>query len=445
MGDDDRRGIFIKRVLITSGAALVAVSMFADRLGLGSDVGMGVNQVVVVIAGLTFVALGFVATRSLKKVLLPFVMVAGTYLVFEVMVSILYLTGAIGPSQSAWYYEDSGRTIHFDAIRGFRLTQIPSRVVRFTDGEIEYVGVLKGNNQGFADRDDFYPERERGAEKRLAVFGDSFTAAQFLKINWPDHVEGLARDRGDTVQLLNFSVDGGGLANWWSVLTQMVEPQEYEIDGVIFAVYSGDLRRRFSISDHRDQSRHMFARVPMWDPDAYPKTLEDARRFLRPLNGRIVSTEVFEKLLSGEEASEAPRPLRPYFAWSLWQVAGKLGANGSVQAKAPPEGDLGGEPGRLVQDMRRFLSVMDVPVLVVHLPSREELLQGRPTADPDYAKGTREFAALLDARFVDGANAFDGGGEEYVREMWLPIDGHWGQKGSNRFAMFMAEILKDWP
>jgi hypothetical protein len=28
--------------------------------------------------------------------------------------------------------------------------------------------------------------------------------------------------------------------------------------------------------------------------------------------------------------------------------------------------------------------------------------------------------------------------------LWLPVDGHWNQQGSDRFAKFALEALRDW-
>jgi hypothetical protein len=72
--------------------------------------------------------------------------------------------------------------------------------------------------------------------RRVAVFGDSFSAGQQSAVNWPDRAEDITRDTGTRVQFLNFSMDGAGLANWWSVLTKLVDRDNYDLDAVVFAV-----------------------------------------------------------------------------------------------------------------------------------------------------------------------------------------------------------------
>ena len=157
-----------------------------------------------------------------KKILFFLVLIVGPYVLVESIFSGLYVYGLLLPPTSGWFFEDSHQTLHFDPVRGYNLTSTPSRIARVTLGQIEYIGELKGNSQGFPDRDDFGPGRSSAVHKRIAVFGDSMTAGQFLQQNWPDAVERIPRGSSIPVELLNFSVDGGGLANWWSILTRIV-------------------------------------------------------------------------------------------------------------------------------------------------------------------------------------------------------------------------------
>ena len=381
-----------------------------------------------------------------KTILVPIFICICTYAVFEAVVTVLYLKDVVEPPATTWYFEDTGRTVHFDPVRGYRLTTVPSRITRITMGYVEYVGEFRGNNQGFPDRDDFLPQRGNEKGKRFAVFGDSYTAAQFLNKNWPDHVEDLSRDAPEPLHLLNFSVDGGGLANWWSVLTRLVEHDDYEIDGVIFAVIPGDLWRRFSIGDHQDRDRPMFGRIPTWDPKALPTTLEEARKYLRPqsMNGHIVSTDEFDRALNLTWRPPSDKPVRPYFARKLWHaLKGRLPQGSRVVAS--PKAFDSFDPGQewMIEDIARAIKTMNVPAMVIHIPSRENLLEGSRDASPPL--DTRLFAALLDARLVDGKQAFAESNDEEIRAMWLRYDAHWGQPGSDAFGQYMTGVLSDWP
>jgi hypothetical protein len=430
----------VKAAPLVVGVAIGLLAL-AGMLGLlGGRPGPGVNRVVTLAAG-AFVTVayllrrGYVRSNLLEKASLVFF----SYLFVELILSALYFTYVLEPPVSTWAFENAGNTLQFDPVRGCGLTGVPSRTARVTRGTVEYVGTFKGNNRGFADRDDFHPGRDGARERRYAVLGDSFSAAQHIARNWPDAVEDLARDRDLPVRLLNFSVDGGGLANWWSILTRFVETDRYEIDGVIFAVYPGDLERRFSICDDRDAKHHMFGRISSWDPAAYPTTREAARPHLKPV-GHIVSTATFERVLAGSWAP--PRPplertrIRFYFAWKLWTALA-----GEREGAAPREAFVEFDRGRhrLIADMKRSITAMGVPAIVIHVPSRVELLSG--TSDRRRLAEARAFSELLGARFIDGRRAFAENTGDEIRAMWLPYDGHWGQGGSDRFAGFMTDVL----
>ncbi len=337
---------------------------------------------------------------------------------------------------SFWLFEDSGRTWQFDAVRGYRLTSTPSRFLRCTDGRFEYVGVGRGNAQGFADRDDFTIKRTRPGTRRIAVFGDSFTAEEHLGQSWPDRAEDLAHDRGEPVELLNFAISGAGLANWWSVLTRLVAAEDYELDGVVFAVFGGDLRRKFTVWDHRLADHPYFGRAPSWDPATYPKTLDEARPFLVPHPGYILGREAFERALQGHWPREVPRPLRPFLLTRVWHAFRTRPDEGQ------PEGLDDRDPARdrLIADIARVLAERKLAALVVHIPDRASLLD--PAHAPAWPRQESEdFARAISAAFLNGGEAFAGLWPSEIRAQFLPRDGHWNQAGSDRFAAFLLRAL----
>jgi hypothetical protein len=240
-----------------------------------------------------------------KRLVFAAIMVVASYIVVEGIATAV--AWSLRWDTTLWLYEDSGRTVQFDPIRGYRLTRTPSRFLRATDGRLEYVGTIRGNSQGFPDRDDFGPKRTTEGVPRIAVFGDSFTDGQNLGQNWPDRAEDLAREAGKPVELLNFALSGAGLANWWSILTKLVVAEDYEIDGLIFVVFAGDLRRNFTVSDHRSRAP-LFGRAPSWDPNTYPASLDAARSFLNEQDFAILSPAEFERAVQGQWPRGVSRP-----------------------------------------------------------------------------------------------------------------------------------------
>ena len=111
------------------------------------------------------------------------------------------------------------------------------------------------------------------------------------------------------------------------------------------------------------------------------------------------------------------------------------------------------EVGVRLQFKTKALQKKQVPALVVHIPYREVLLTRAGAGSETtafYLESVGEvweaqaFAKLIQADYVDGAEAFKGYGVEEIRACWLPLDGHWNQSGAERFAEFVVPILQRW-
>ncbi len=166
--------------------------------------------------------------RRIVYALIPMLFV---YLAAEAVLSFLWMRGTLDPI-STWIYEDNGTgwSYRFNPVLGFAISQVPARMASTaTDGTIESVGTIRGNNLGFPDADDFTPERDDSGRLRLAVFGDSFTARQYAPTNWPVEAEQADVE----LDLMNLAIDGGGMTNWSSVMTRLLVAENYDLDGVV--------------------------------------------------------------------------------------------------------------------------------------------------------------------------------------------------------------------
>ncbi len=383
-----------------------------------------------------------------RKVVRAVLIGLGVFVACEAVATLLYQQSLIYPD-AVWYWEHTGdgSTMEFDPILGYRLTRNPRRMVCMgTNGEIEAVATVRGNNAGFSDRDDFNPKRLEPQRKRLAVFGDSFTAGLYLERSWPDAVEDRAEGNNRPLELMNFSIYAGGLVNWCSVLTGVIEKEKYELDGVVFAVFRGNLRRGFTISDDRSffnapggYACMSVGRIPV-ESDSLPMTFEDARPYFAPVFGSpIVNTVVLEQILRGRP--RMPRSFQPVLSRLCWHgIKKSLGVTEmdlpdevTESAKFPPH------IRRRLEVIRSFLAARQIRSLVIAVPSRERLLDGLPPSQE-----TRAFAEFLGADFIDGAEAFEGQSAGEIRDHWLKYDGHWGQSGSDQFARHFTGVISDW-
>jgi hypothetical protein len=274
-----------------------------------------------------------------KKLLFASLVLFACYATAELVMTILYMQGILSPAlKSTVVLEEASQygSTRFDPIRGCYLTPHPARTaIVASNGRIETVGVVRGNNQGFPDRDDFQVKRGAGASRRYAVFGDSMTAAQFLARNWPDTTEDMAGDSQQPLELYNFSIFGGGLDNWKSVIVDHLDAEEYELDGVIFAVCCDDLHRAFTFWDDSqvqiDSQGRKFAsygRIPSRDKLDRPANLAQASLFISPINWRLLSSNEFDRLLAGETRLAIDREFKLYLTSRCVAGLAQLGGGG---------------------------------------------------------------------------------------------------------------------
>ena len=392
-----------------------------------------------------------------------------SYAVAEVILTALYIRGDIEP-QAIWVHDIKGRrsAVEFDPVLGYRLDTEPTRMmVVSSNGTIESVGVFRGNNVGAPDEDNFSPRRGDNNRKRYVVFGDSFTSGLYMERNWPEVAETLSEQQGTPVELLNFSIDGGGLANWHRVLTEIIVADDYEIDGVVFAVFGSDLSRPLTFWDQvvpgNNQSM-LLGRLSPASPESQPDPRPPSsvgRDRLKPLETwQTVSPQIFDQYLSGDRRPSVSRPFRYY-------LAAKCRAVFDGFLRRPDESRLLLESlqyfpdaelfffdrRQMVTQVEQALQKKQVPALVVHIPYREVLLTRAGAGSETtafYLESVGEvweaqaFAKLIQADYVDGAEAFKGYGVEEIRACWLPLDGHWNQAGAERFAEFVVPILQRW-
>ncbi len=387
------------------------------------------------------------------------------YVLAEIGYSTLYRHYYIDP-MSIWCLEDNGAgTVRFDPKSGFRLGPKPGRFAAISYGVLEYVGVYRGNNQGFPDRGDFGPERPAPNTIRLAVLGDSFTAAPYIETNWPDATEDLFREHGMDVQLLNFSLDGIGLANWYSILFRIIRDEHYDIDGLIFPVFAGDLGRQFLVNDQVTTDSHMIGHSDSWDPKDWPRTLEEIP--LIPMASKLSPVD-FQILIEGGVPGCFTRPWRFYMTRRLLEKAGwpslVFGLPAAyAEALDGPEAVFEAGQLTLIRGIRDYAQSKALPVLVIDIPLREPLVheigsggaypakaEEMPYVEGDaaYAENSANegaaFATILGAQYMDGHNAFGGLNREEIFDCYFPYDGHWNQRGSDQFAEFFSRMLPLW-
>jgi len=233
-------------------------------------------------------------------------------------------------------------------------------------------------------------------------------------------------------------VDGGGLANWASILRNIVAKNRYQLDGLIFAVAWDDLDRKFAMFDQIDSQTIRYAQAPTWSVSSQPKTRSEAldllRKSVKPKGAPmyVLTAAEFDAALAGHWR---PRQWNFRISERLINLIAHL-----TESEKPVTGF---DPGQivLIKEIRQLANELSLPVAVIHIPSREELLD--PGSRTNVVR-IKEFSDILGATFLDGRGAFRSLSRQQIKDDWFPVDGHWNQAGSNQFADFMAAQLPQW-
>ncbi|MDA9121321.1 hypothetical protein N9J52_04735 [Flavobacteriales bacterium] len=375
--------------------------------------------------------------EAVKRVLLFFSVLILSYAVAEAVYSTLIISGVLQGRKTIWFQESvPGNTVvTFDPVLGYKIGNVQSRygAVR-DDGVVESVGLLHGNNLGFADSKDFYLNPLDTTIKRIAVLGDSFSASQFTKRSWVEVLESeMNKSLSDSIELYNFSIDGGGVANWSSIVENLFVVQGFRFDGLIFAVSSNDLDRKFHWRQeytYNGKDDLALGYFEEWFPEEIVSDTGDLIDWKKPCIAVLEPSEV-DLILEGQHFEIE---LLPYFlidckglVVNAIQFIEDLFVS---QALASPGQNLF-DDGQLslIQKLGRNCNKLGVPILTL-------------------AIGTDEDKALSFSKLVGGEYVTP---EDFYR--WTDTttinyrilhDGHWNQNGVNFFALYIKEPIAEW-
>ncbi|MCB9204916.1 MAG: hypothetical protein H6603_08065 [Flavobacteriales bacterium] len=342
-----------------------------------------------------------------------------------------------------WFTEavDPRGHIQLDPQIGYRMSPIGARYGAVsTDGRLLSKGMLFGNNYGLPDKRDFLPHRSDSTIFRIAVLGDSFTASQFTNRTWLECFEdSLNRSLPDSIELLNFSVDGGGLANWHGIVKHILVKDSFELDAVIYAVIGGDLGRTFHFRHEflEDEPGNATEKRGIglgytedWNEERYPTQPEASGRWFFMEEWQVLSSEEVNQIEAGNWSYDMP--WRPYFLNTILETAEDWINVFIHEAVARPPSPF--EPGqqRLIKEMDRMHRTLGVPVLCFSLPG-----------DPGQCKEASHFAEMIHAGHIREQGLYYELGESHS-SMVIEGDGHWNDAGAKAFAKNNHDPLSTW-
>lgn len=375
--------------------------------------------------------------KNKYNLLLLFSSVFITFLLIEFIYSFLFVSHNIFV-KTIWFHEatDSVNNVRFDPNIGYRISSVPARFgAVLSNGHLESIGILKGNNYGFPDKRDFNIKKQNPKIKRIAVLGDSFTASQFTHKSWVERMEEKWNScSADSILLMNFSVDGGGLANWCSIVKNIILKQGFELDGIIFAVMGNDLDRKFMWAEDwvmADGSlKYAINYDNSWNPENYPTQKDQLSPYFLETY-YILSTNEVNAIEEGNWVLE--KPLKPYLSLMIIDILRETYYKFRFPKKrAVDEGtEMSSQYDKLllIQDLAKNCRQINVPILTLSFMTEH--------------KKTASFAKLINSSYTDD-KAFQKWLLTEPDSIVIEGDGHWNQKGVDGFSEIMFPYLKTW-
>jgi hypothetical protein len=339
----------------------------------------------------------------------------------------------------------------YDELTGFRWIPGQHQTLKICQGKTIFYNDFKVNNSGFVSGFNYKKERN-GTKKRYLVLGDSFTDGYYLKENWPSHCNRLIRNENLDLELYNYALNGNGLTAWHRIYKQWIA-DSMAFDGLIIAVFANDLQRDLFVwTSGKSQScfgwkapnsllLDSFAHLPcisnikpakglqqlLFEMNDGPKSLWESGLLL-PFYAKATL-----HMISGSmEFKTEQRKLSEKFIWNEKFSAQQLSEKYFIEK-------YGSEKAEMLFSMLEDLRKNNKEVILASVPDQYGLKLSRsgkrtiPSAELQFL--SRKFGT----RFLDGYQWLAEQGKP--EDFFLPMDGHWNQKGSDYFAEGIFGIL----
>lgn len=370
-------------------------------------------------------------------------------------------------SESLYRHEDlyvsSKPLAVFDSISGYKRFIRPVRIARIVKDEFVFDQTFTPNNAGYISSRDYTHKKTAPDIKRIIVFGDSFTAAEFNPVPWPDRVQEMLENHSGPakdIELYSFAVNGAGLFNWHSIFFNDVIPN-YEFDAVLVASFGDDLARPFSILHYDGPTAYIgrFPTRPKSDADFFEnyfsrmdrhrvEVASDAEidQMLADLNKSWqwpgIKVRVIPYLKSQWRRRQALQDALDYLA-----SAGSLSDGEELYPVDEIERTYGVQQINLLREMIDYCHEKDIPVILASVPTRtgarNVALEGG-VQKTIHEQEIESLAHHLGTMHFDGYAPFAVVEPEDIDQLyWLKNDGHWNQAGSDLFALGIEKFLAD--
>jgi hypothetical protein len=341
------------------------------------------------------------------------------------------------------YVSSSGfnnKCTQFDPIRGYRWLGDTIRSFKTRKGEIVYDNHFYPNNRGWIMDLDYTYKKKDSTKKRWMILGDSFVAGIMLETNLPNRAQQLLKDSlgRNELEIYSFGVDGGGIMNWYNIFFKEIIPN-YEFDGVIIAPYADNLYRDFMVM--LIQENGFMGRIDSVDWSANDSIkMSDFKSF--KAYDQVYSDLEIERFLN--------QPLKRFdwpFKIQLKRLIKKLNrtakikSSNSIQSIEQLNRKMGVKKFTQLDSMISWCKSNQKQLILASIPSRNELNNELLGEKNQHKVEMKIIAKEYQLNYFDGYTVFKQFNAKEVDAHWLKYDGHWNQKGSNKYAKEFAEYL----
>lgn len=331
-----------------------------------------------------------------------------------------------------FYGENS---VSFDSIIGYRWSESGVTVQKQAMEVTVFKNTFRGNNYGMHSTQNYYPLKQDTAIKRWIVFGDSFTDGYFLRNNWVDALDSLFKQSGKNVELYSFSINGGGIKNWYQIYNQLIL-SNFEYDGVIFAVFGNDLDRDFFVMHQiSEKTLHKYYdTIPNYsivDNDTKSINTDDSQKALTFEHHQYLYISRFYNYLYRKYLE-----VKYYasFKESTEDLIERYIQPTEIEINAKYMSDKYQDKYFMITDLLDNIKQSDKSIILISIPEEYGLKINKQRKKTAIQSELFWLSQKYGVKYIDGYELLLEA-HTPIHSWFIPFDGHWKQTASDTFAI----------
>jgi hypothetical protein len=319
-----------------------------------------------------------------------------------------------------------------DSVSGFRVQGQEIRFCRIVNNKIAYDNAnykLTTNRQGYNSKHDF-AEISNDSLTRMLWMGDSFSAGLYLKHTIADRLEYWLRFKGIPREVFNYSIDGGGIKNWYQMYVRQ-GLSELPHQDLVLAIFADNLNRDFAIARTTDEHIE-FGRTELPQGD-WSLWLAQQERVFKPILHRL-SIEAADSMVAYASGAPVCMGFRQGLQIERWWLQWLYYRNPNAMIQQGPDAmGMLTEIANICEKKGRKLTLLSVPDISIY--------QGNGVNNAHH-RMLDSISKRLGCEYINGYEAWAHFPSSLVPGLYLQGDRHWNQRGSDWMAFWLCHSGK---